>query len=267
MIFTPLPSLPTMMSFRRNSIFAPMESTDWFKTWFDTPFYHALYKNRDDQEAKLFVEKLIHFLAVPKDSYILDMACGKGRHSLMLHEMGMRVLGIDLSPNSIQAAKSNENPRLKFEVHDMRKVIPSKKFDCIFNLFTSFGYFDENTDNEKVLQSVHQMLSNQGIFVIDFMNSVKTIENLVPEEIKTTDSINFRIKRRYDGSHIFKNIQFEHQNQSYDFTERVQALKLNDFQLLLKANNFQIIHTFGDFNLNPFDPLTSDRLILIATKK
>ena len=98
------------------------------------------------------------------------------------------------------------------------------------------------------------------------MNSKKTIVNLVSSELKIEDGISFNITREYDGQHIFKKIKFNDKNSDFCFTERVQALKLNDFEDLLLKNNFQINHTFGDFDLNPFDPKNSDRLIIIATK-
>ena len=148
----------------------------------------------------------------------------------------------------------------------MRKIISDKSFHVIFNLFTSFGYFDDFSDNEKVIIAIYEMLEEKGTFVLDFMNSEKTIENLVSSEVKIEDGINFNITREYNGKHIFKKIKFTDNNSEFCFTERVQALKLNDFEDLLLKNNFQINHTFGDFDLNPFDPKNSDRLIIIATK-
>ena len=243
-----------------------MESKEWFESWFDTSYYHSLYKNRDEFEAKKFVEKLVHFLKLKNGQPVLDLACGKGRHAITLNKLGLNVLGTDLSKNSIFCAKQNENDTLKFRVYDMRNSFTSDAFDVVFNLFTSFGYFEEITDNEKVIRSISKMLKSNGTLVIDFMNSEKSISNLVLEEIKNVDNVKYVIHRKYDGHHIFKNIQFSDLGNDFNYTERVQALKLNDFENLLISNNFQIIHTFGDFNLNPFDEKQSDRLILIATK-
>lgn len=243
-----------------------MIQKEWFESWFDTTYYHSLYKNRDDNEAKQFITNLVSFLKLEKGLTVLDLACGKGRHSVTLNELGMNVLGVDLSKNSISCAKNNETETLKFGVHDMREVISGKSFDAVFNLFTSFGYFDEVSDNTKVLNSIHKMLLPNGVLILDFMNSTKSISKLIKEEVKTEDNVEYKITREYDGKHIFKNIHFTDKGESYKYTERVQALKLNDFETLMKDNKFQIIHTFGDFNLNPFDENTSDRLILIATK-
>lgn len=244
-----------------------MKSKEWFESWFDTTYYHSLYKNRDESEAKQFISKLVSFLNPKSGTKVLDLACGKGRHSITLNELGMNVLGVDLSQNSILNAKKFENETLKFDVHDMRASIENHSFEIIFNLFTSFGYFDDYSDNEKVIQAIHSMLSHNGKLVIDFMNSEKVIQNLVSEETKIEDGITFNISRNYDGNHIFKNIKFEDHDNKFHFTERVQALKYNDFEKLLLNAGFEIDHSFGDFNLNTFHPQSSDRLIIIATKK
>ena len=97
------------------------------------------------------------------------MACGKGRHSVTLNKHGLTVLGVDLAPNSILEAQKSETTNLSFGVHDMREVIAGKTFDAIFNLFTSFGYFDDLNDNVRVVQSMHSMLNDEGILVIDFL--------------------------------------------------------------------------------------------------
>ena len=240
---------------------------EWFASWFDTTYYHTLYKNRNDIEAKQFVVNLIKHLELPKYYNVLDLACGKGRHSVTLNELGYKTLGVDLSPASIESASEFKQDGLSFAVHDMREVLENQSFNAIFNLFTSFGYFDGTEDNKKVLDSIHTMLEKDGILVIDFMNAIRVIDQLVDSEVKTIDDITFNITRRYDGDHIFKDIKFEDKGDSYEYTERVQALKKKDFEFLLNACNFEILRTFGDFNLSEFNAKDSDRLIIIARKK
>ena len=243
-----------------------MDSKEWFADWFDTSYYHTLYANRNDAEAAEFISNLVHFLKIDGKSSVLDLACGKGRHSITLNQLGYSVLGVDLSSNSIEAAKQHETENLKFAVHDMREVLVGQKFDAIFNLFTSFGYFDTLTENEKVVQSMHKMLGENGFLILDFMNAQKVIDTLVCKESKTLDGITFELERLYDGSHIFKEIRFEDKGKNFHFTERVQALKKEDFEQLLTANKFEILHTFGDFSLSTFDAAQSDRLIILAKK-
>lgn len=242
------------------------EEKTWFKTWFNTKYYHILYKDRNDNEAKKFISNLLGLLKLPPKSNCLDLACGKGRHARFLSENNLTVLGVDLSENSIKEARKFENENLKFEVQDMRNSFRENEFDAVFNLFTSFGYFDSQQDNLKVLQAINRMLKHEGLLVIDFMNAHKVTKNLVATEIKKADDIQFNITRNYDGNHIFKNIEFDVDGEKHNYTERVQALQLKDFKLLLKETGFELLETFGNFNLEKFDLETSDRLIIIARK-
>lgn len=242
-----------------------MNSTEWFVDWFDTEYYHQLYKTRDDKEAQLFIAKLLDFLKLAPSSAVLDLACGKGRHSRTLASYGFDVTGVDLSANSIQSAQEFEQANLRFAVQDMREPL-NQKFDAVFNLFTSFGYFDSQEDNSKVIQAVHSMLNPDGIFVIDFMNAFRVAKNLVHNEVKTIDDVEYRIQREFTGEHIIKDIQVVDGKKRFKFSERVQYLIENDFRTLLSSNGFEVLEIFGNFSLESFHQENSDRLIVIAKK-
>lgn len=234
----------------------------WYANWFDTPFYHTLYKDRDYDEAQFFIENITEYLNLPENAKVLDLACGRGRHSIYLNKIGYNVVGADLSKNSINFAKEFENETLHFEVKDMREPM-NEKFDAIFNLFTSFGYFPNVEDNLTTLKAIKESLNEYGFAVLDFMNVVKVIENLVPEEVKEVDGITFYLKRWAEDGYIFKNIQFVHEDEEYDFTERVKALTLQDFEQMMEEAGIYLLDTFGDYKLHKFYPSESDRLIMI----
>ena len=152
-------------------------TSNWFESWFDTKYYHILYKERNDEEAQLLMDNLTHYLNLPEDAKILDLACGKGRHAIYLNSLGFDVTGADLSENSILEASKFSNEKLHFKVHDMRETC-DEKYDAIFNLFTSFGYFEDDADNYKTIKAIHNSLTETGFAVIDFMNADYVIENL-----------------------------------------------------------------------------------------
>ena len=235
---------------------------NWFTSWFDTPYYHILYKDRNYREAQIFMDNLTHYLNLPEKAKVLDLACGKGRHSIYLNQLGFSVLGADLSENSIAEASKNSNETLHFKVHDMREPF-EEKFDAIFNLFTSFGYFESDDDNLTTLKAIKESLSEYGFAVIDFMNVNQVIETLVPEEVKTVEGINFKIKRYVRDGHIFKEIDFEDQGQNYHFTEKVKALTLKDFEELMAEAGIFLLDIFGDYKLKKFHKTESERLIMI----
>ena len=241
-------------------------SNNWFASWFDSPYYHILYKNRDYKEADFFIQNLTSYLKPNNEDKILDLACGAGRHSIFLNSLGYKVTGVDLSPNSIEKALESKNDNLNFDVHDMREVYKENGFNFVFNLFTSFGYFDSNDENIKMLQSVEKTLKPNGIFVLDFFNANNVIKNLVEEETKEVEGVEFKLKRELKKGKIIKHIEFETKNQSFSYSERVQAIKLEDFEELFSHTNMKIITTFGTHSLEGFDKEKSDRLIIIAQK-
>lgn len=234
----------------------------WFASWFDTKYYHILYKDRDYKEAQVFMDNLTHYLNLPEDAKILDLACGKGRHSVYLNSLGYHVTGADLSENSIKEASKSENEKLHFKVHDMRDVCDSK-YDAIFNLFTSFGYFENDEDNLTTLKAIKHSLTEYGFACIDFMNADFVIENLVPEEVKTVENIDFYIKRYVKDNHIYKEIDFEDEGKKFHFTERVQALRLADFEKMMEEAEIYLLDIFGNYKLQPFYKKQSERLIMI----
>ncbi|MGC6430916.1 MAG: class I SAM-dependent methyltransferase [Jejuia sp.] len=238
------------------------DTSTWFKSWFDTRFYHILYRDRNDTEAQVFMDNLTNYLNLPEGGTILDLACGKGRHSRYLNKIGYDVTGIDLSVNSIAHAKQFENHRLRFEVHDMCKPYP-KRFDSVFNLFTSFGYFEDDADNLKTIQAIKADLNATGFGVIDFMNTEYVIANLVPEDSKTVDGITFYQRRYVEDGYIIKDINFEANGRVFNFQERVKAFTLADFENLFAAAGVHLLDIFGDYKLRKFDAKTSERLVMI----
>jgi SAM-dependent methyltransferase len=238
------------------------DTSKWFTSWFDTPFYHILYKDRDDTEARTFMDTLTAYLNIPEHGTILDLACGKGRHARYLNKIGYDVTGVDLSENSIDFAKQFENHRLKFDVHNMCKPYHTK-FDAVFNLFTSFGYFDKEIDNLNTIKAIKNNLNEFGFGVIDFMNSEFVIDNLVPEEVKTVDNIEFHLKRYVDAGYIIKDITFTADETLYNFQERVRGFTLADFEVLFEEAGVHLFDGFGDYKLGKFNPKASERLVMI----
>ncbi|HET8810526.1 MAG TPA: class I SAM-dependent methyltransferase [Flavobacteriaceae bacterium] len=234
----------------------------WYSSWFDTPYYHILYKDRDHNEAHDFMRNLVRFLELKKGASILDLACGKGRHSIYLNKLGFDVTGADLSGNSIAFAKQFENETLHFEKHDMCEPF-GKRFDAVFNLFTSFGYFENPEDNLRTIKAIKTDLKPNGFGVIDFMNVDFVIENLVPSETKSRKGIDFHIERWVENGFIFKQIDFQDEGENFSFTEKVKALHLKDFQTYFEEAEVELEHVFGDYDLHDFDKESSPRLILI----
>ena len=117
-----------------------------FNEWFGTPYYAMLYGHRDDEEARAQVEGLVSITGSTAGASVLDMACGRGRHARWFAERGMHVTGFDVNAEAITTARQVA-PKAEFHVHDMREPFATSSFDLVVNLFTSFGYFAQRSDD------------------------------------------------------------------------------------------------------------------------
>jgi len=238
----------------------------WFQYWFNSPYYHILYSQRNDEEAEFLIDNLSSYLKPAPNSRILDIACGRGRHAIYLNKKGYDVTGIDLSEQNIRYAKQFEQKHLHFFVHDMRKLSFINYFDISLNLFTSFGYFETEKDHVNALKSFCKGLKPDGTLVVDYFNTIKILRNLTQKEIKTVEGIEFQLNKFVSEGKIIKHINFEHRNKDYAFEERVQAFTLADFERMMEKSGLKIEKTFGSYSLQDYDENKSDRLILVCKK-
>jgi SAM-dependent methyltransferase len=240
----------------------------WFKDWFNSPYYHQLYFNRDDREAAAFIDKLIGYLKPVPGSRMLDVACGKGRHSIQLAGKGFDVTGIDLSEDSINEALLSETDSLHFYRHDMRLPFWINYFDYAFNFFTSFGYFKTRREHDNAIRTIAQSLKKDGTFVMDFLNVHYAEDHLVHQSEKQVEDINFIITKWFDETHFFKKITIEDESQEepLTYTEKVAKFSLGDFTEMFAYQGLQIQEVFGDYDFGIYDVRKSPRMLMIAKK-
>ncbi len=246
-----------------------MIENQWFKTWFNSPYYHILYQDRNEEEAVFFIDNIFKLLKInPNPSTkVLDLACGKGRHSRHINKKGCLVLGVDIAEDSIHFAKQFQNNNLHFSVEDMRAFLSLEPFDYIFNLFTSFGYFETDKEHMSVIDCGLKNLKPKGKIILDFFNTSKVLLNIVAEEIKTISNIDFHLKRYLKDGFITKDIFFEVEGKKHTFQERVKAYDLKFFTSLFNPKYWIITHILGSYDLKPYSKIESDRMIFIAEKR
>lgn len=239
----------------------------WFEVWFDSPYYPILYSNRSSEEAGIFLDKLLNVLNLHPGATILDVGCGRGRHSIYLSQKNYKVSGIDISTQSILKANESLNPNVEFFVHDMRRLFRTNYYDCALNLFTSFGYFENDSENLISIQNIAKSIKPSGILVLDYLNVIKISENLKKDEIIIMNNIKFTIHRYIRNNFIYKEIFFNDKEEDFHFVEKVGLLNLHNFQSYFSKSGLKGLNLYGSYQLDEFNPETSDRLIIIAAKE
>jgi len=240
----------------------------WFKDWFNSPYYHQLYFNRNEEEAAAFIQLLLSHLQPGKDAWLLDVACGRGRHSKILAAGGYDVTGIDLSATSIEYAKHFETDKLHFFQHDMRLPFWMNYFDVAFNFFTSFGYFRTEREHYNAIRTIAQSLKRGGTLVVDYLNVHYAEDHLVHKFEKQIDGVNYFITKWFDETHFYKKIVIEDDNlqEPLEYMEKVAKFTLGDFNDMYAFHHLQLQEVYGDYKLGPYDVKKSPRLIMIARK-
>jgi SAM-dependent methyltransferase len=241
-----------------------MKQQEWFKNWFDSPYYPVLYNHRNMQEAQQFIDKLVSFLLdkqhITQNCTWLDTACGAGRHAIYLAQKGFQVTGTDLSPNSIAKAIINSQglPNVRFSVLDIR--IPLHEyFDVVSNLFTSFGYFEEDKDNFQVLKNL--VTQSKNLVVLDYFNADYVVKNLVTEEQMQKQGIIFYIKREIIQNTVLKTISFEDKGIAYTYQEQVKLYTPKQLTDFFEQAGAEVIAQWGNYNMN-----TEGNRCIIVTK-
>ena len=248
---------------------------EWFASWFDSEYYHLLYQHRNDTEAADFIRALHAHLqenypALAQPAHVLDLACGKGRHTRQLAELypQTQVLGVDLSPQSIQTAQNEAHPQnCQFAVHDLRQPLYGE-FELIANLFTSFGYFEDEASHLLALENMRDALAPEGVLVIDFFNARPVVRDLVLSEQKTLSGVHFGIQRRLENGRLLKDIRVQPLEEApHQFREQVWAFGLADFERFFEKVGLRLQAVFGDYQLRPFSESDSPRCLMLVQKK
>lgn len=241
---------------------------DWYEKWFGKE-YILVYPHRNESEAKLQVDFLIKRINISKDAKILDLCCGNGRHAIELKKLGYDVLGVDLSSELLDVARSKaieNNLDLKLYKCDMREIPYENEFDLVVQFFTSFGYFQTDTENQKVLSAISKSLKPKGKFMIDYMNPDYVINNLVEKDEKQiSDEISIIQERWIENSRINKKITMIKNDEKSFYNESVRMYSLQEIKDMLNHVGLTLNETYGNFDDSEYNK-DSMRMILIGKK-
>lgn len=250
-----------------NSILAIM----WYRDWFRDSNYLTVYQHRDTQEAEHMLALIEQIIGDKKDARILDIGCGSGRHSLSLAKLGYsHITGIDLSPTLLEVARqaaAEEGLHIRFEQHDMRDIPNEWQFDVVINLFTSFGYFETDQENQEVIEGMSRVLVAGGWLVMDFFNSNWLRHNLISHDERIMpDGRRLEQARWIEKGRVEKRLLLRSTSEAVEFVESVRMFTLEDFRRMFAESGLRIKHLFGGYDGSEFNESTSQRLIMFAQR-
>ena len=247
-------------------------SAEWFEKWFSIKYYLELYSHRDEEDARWIINLMQRTIAFSTHSKVLDIACGAGRHSIELARRGFDVTGFDLSPFLIGEARNalkhskEKGLLLKLEIKDMRHFDYKEKFDIALNIFSSFGYFEDDDTNFSVFENAASSVRKGGYFLFDYINKDYLLKNIVPISSQSKGKYRITQKRRLSGDFVHKEITIKDGKFSASFEERLKLYSPDEIKKSLRLFGFEVEKTFGDYFGNRFAKKDSQRFIAFAKK-
>jgi len=242
----------------------------WFEEWFESDEYLEVYQHRNKDEAEIFILQILTKINLAYGANVLDLGCGAGRHSLLFAKRGFQVIGVDQSAKLLAVAKNEakqNNLQATFINDDIRTVLFPEKFKLILNVFTSFGYFDNDEDNFALFSNVAKLLSDDGVFVFDFLNAEQVKGNIVPFSKEVIGDFTVEQSRKIENNRVIKEIAIIKNGEVKTFYESVSLYSKAAIMSALNKNNLSAEIVWGSYTGEPFDEKSSSRLILLCKKK
>jgi SAM-dependent methyltransferase len=234
----------------------------WYQEWFGQE-YLELYANRDAGEAEGHV-RFLESLGWPPPNAVLDLACGAGRHTRALRACGYRALGVDLSLTLL--TQSADLPRVAGDIREL--PFAPHAFDWVLSFFTSFGYFESERQNFRVLEEMVRILRPGGRFVLDLFNREFVLEHLVAQESRALGGRQVTIERWFDREtqRVNKRIRIRQAGgPARTYLESVRAYREEEVRIGLRWAGLEVEHLFGNFDGEPYGR-ESPRLILAGRR-
>ncbi|MCZ8519138.1 MULTISPECIES: class I SAM-dependent methyltransferase [Paenibacillus] len=242
--------------------------------WYEKSFgqdYLLVYKHRDMQGAYEEVRRMMEWLELPEGSEVLDLCCGMGRHSMALRSFGFRVTGVDLSGVLLEeAVKGDPEGEVRWLRGDMRDVPLEGPYDAVVNLFTSFGYFDDEEDNMRVLREIHRLLAPEGRFIIDFLNPAYVEAHLVPASVREEEGLRIEETRRIHDGFVKKTIVLRDPQQGSPervYEEQVRLIAQDRFLQMLELAGLEVDAVYGGYDAGPYEAAQSKRMIFVGRRR
>ncbi len=249
----------------------PWYKGEFFERWY-LKFWpsQVRFKPTQIKQEVAFIKRV---LKLPKEAKILDLCCGQGRHLIPLTKADYQMTGLDLSKNALKILRKDLNKnklKARFIRSDMRKIPFENEFDAVINMFTSFGYLENDNEDFKVLKAVSNALKPGGKFLIDFANPGRILANYqLKSWLKEGDSFILQ-ENHYDfrgHRNIVKQQIFDGKGKWYKNSYSIRLYTLVEMKKLLGRVGLKVIRVFGNTHSNFKYTNNSNRLVILSVKK
>lgn len=244
--------------------------TEWWKKYFSED-YLKLYSHDEGQSSRE-VSAVIRMLQLHEGQRVLDLACGFGRHSVILAQKGFNVTGYDLSSSFLKKAREIAESLLvglDLKQGDMREIPYNEEFDAIINMFTAFGFFDRESEDLKVLEGIYRALRPGGQFLMDVINREYALSDLIHRRW-TNENSSYLLEERF----------FDYFNSRLELTNRlihssgevkeanysIRLYTLTEMLELFNKAGLVLTDVYGNFDGENYTA-RSPRMILVASKE
>jgi SAM-dependent methyltransferase len=240
------------------------QDTFWVK-WAPVLFHERRWEKTQEE-----VTNIISLLKISPGSFVLDLCCGPGRHSLELARRGFSVIGVDRTKTYLEKARKQaeiEGLKVEFIQEDMRSFCKPNTFDVAINLFTSFGYFEDIDDDKKVITNVYRSLKNRGVFLIDIMGKEVLARIFRERDWYEVNNIIVLEERKIcrNWSWIENRWIMIKDGKMEEYKISLRLYSAAELTALLNDCGFNAIEVYGDLMGAPYDH-TAKRLVLVAHK-
>lgn len=248
-----------------------MNDIPWYVTFFGEDYLRLYSPFLPPQKTAREVKDIINLLNLPDGSAILDLCCGYGRHAVPLAMQGYQVTGLDLSAVFLQQAQlaaKEESVEVRWVQSDMRNIPFENEFDAIINIFTSFGYLQDEDEDQQVLQQVYKSLKPGGKFLLETVHQARVVRTISPHGItRYSDDLIVLEERHIDLLTSRNEVRVSLLHPQGKRTEHWQSMRiytLTELVHMLKNVGLQVQAYYGGLEGGP---LTLDsRLALLAQK-
>jgi SAM-dependent methyltransferase len=239
---------------------------EWWRTWFGES-YLAVYDEPLRERTPAEVDGLERLARMRPPERVLDEACGQGRHAIELAGRGYEVTGLDLSEYLLGVASERARAsgvRIRF-VHDDMRHPPAGPFDVVLNLFTALGYFEQDDQNQAVLDAVGRILDPGGRLVLEVLNGDWRVREFEPREWFSVGKIAVVEERELDatGRRMEVRRTIERPGEREESTHVLRLYGPVELEGMLRKAGFRQIDLYGDWDGTPIRA-HSTRILAVA---